>query len=52
MIYTGATSSGFLYNLSDLYVNKKSEFKRELKLWIKILFNQKLSKKYKLLKNF
>ncbi len=49
----GSNFPGFLYNLSDLYVNKKkSEFKRELKLWIKYYSTKSYPKKIQTFKEF
>ena len=48
----GSNYPGFIYNLSDLYLNKKkNEFRKELKLWIKY-YSTKLSKNIKFLRIF
>ena len=49
----GSNFPGFLYNLSDLYINKKKdEFKKEFKLWTKYYSTKEYPKNLKTFKNF
>ena len=49
----GSNYPGFIYNLSDLYLNKKkNEFRKELKLWIKYYSTKTFPKNIRIFKDF